>query len=879
MLHTDLRAKVTNQQKRIEELTEQIHEESNKNIQMESVNKTQTKEFEMKIGTLNNEKETLLEKIVDLEEIHEKLEEKYTITVNENVGLQNEIDLKNASVMALESINDQLVNEKEELLKNKERDSTKIIMLEAEVARLQAISRDLSKQTNTKKVSLEVLAKDIKTFQNKLENANSEVNDLSDRLKELTNENQAFKEERELLLETRESQLMKLNSHETSLTKRTEELKKQQAILQEMKMNLGVWEERNGLLTADIECQLIEKARLHFDDKIKNEILYKTKKQLNLKTEEASLLQIRVDNMMTEIEKNEENVQKLKADLQHSQHRIQRISKDKININAELMAERSKSKGLKEWNITTQVQIDKYKTACKQAERGRTLVMGRLTALKQRLAIIEEQKQLNEHKDMSNIDEDNNNNDHSTSNSNNERPPTAGRKGNHHSNNIKSKTNPLFSKSRPRIVRSVSPKSISRRRVSNGSVGRTSIVPPIANKMDSMTSKSKVRRSSSSRDNNNNNNNPSSSSSSSSLMTSMRTRSRPSMPNLPRSNRPTLPAGYSSIRELGKGGFGSVWLAKEESTSSMVAIKALPHDSDSAHREQRAAEMLGTQDMSNSCFCPLLRTLEDSQSTWIIQEPGGTSLHKLLFSIKGETRNGSRTYVVSHLPLMQRLRRDKGFLRLFLNKLIESVLELSNNGLVHADLKPDNILVGDVHKDDASAFDEMELNENNLNLKVIDFGCSFPFDDPPSSFAGISPEYLPPEVLLVMQGSSHATAALKDESLPHSLDCWSIGCIMLEIACGFPLWFPYPSIFESGGHQWSIKSGLFAAQNMSRDMSKVVLRQKAVVNGIPKHLSKFPKLPELCDGNGLKLIESLLQWHAMDRVSPGVALMCAFFEE
>eukprot|EP01029_Cantina_marsupialis_P015388 TRINITY_DN337535_c0_g2_i5.p1 TRINITY_DN337535_c0_g2~~TRINITY_DN337535_c0_g2_i5.p1 ORF type:complete len:870 (+),score=223.67 TRINITY_DN337535_c0_g2_i5:253-2610(+) len=779
MLHTDLRAKVTNQQKRIEELTEQIHEESNKNIQMESVNKTQTKEFEMKIGTLNNEKETLLEKIVDLEEIHEKLEEKYTITVNENVGLQNEIDLKNASVMALESINDQLVNEKEELLKNKERDSTKIIMLEAEVARLQAISRDLSKQTNTKKVSLEVLAKDIKTFQNKLENANSEVNDLSDRLKELTNENQAFKEERELLLETRESQLMKLNSHETSLTKRTEELKKQQAILQEMKMNLGVWEERNGLLTADIECQLIEKARLHFDDKIKNEILYKTKKQLNLKTEEASLLQIRVDNMMTEIEKNEENVQKLKADLQHSQHRIQRISKDKININAELMAERSKSKGLKEWNITTQVQIDKYKTACKQAERGRTLVMGRLTALKQRLAIIEEQKQLNEHKDMSNIDEDNNNNDHSTSNSNNERPPTAGRKGNHHSNNIKSKTNPLFSKSRPRIVRSVSPKSISRRRVSNGSVGRTSIVPPIANKMDSMTSKSKVRRSSSSRDNNNNNNNPSSSSSSSSLMTSMRTRSRPSMPNLPRSNRPTLPAGYSSIRELGKGGFGSVWLAKEESTSSMVAIKALPHDSDSAHREQRAAEMLGTQDMSNSCFCPLLRTLEDSQSTWIIQEPGGTSLHKLLFSIKGETRNGSRTYVVSHLPLMQRLRRDKGFLRLFLNKLIESVLELSNNGLVHADLKPDNILVGDVHKDDASAFDEMELNENNLNLKVIDFGCSFPFDDPPSSFAGISPEYLPPEVLLVMQGSSHATAALKDESLPHSLDCWSIGCIML----------------------------------------------------------------------------------------------------
>ena len=57
----------------------------------------------------------------------------------------------------------------------------------------------------------------------------------------------------------------------------------------------------------------------------------------------------------------------------------------------------------------------------------------------------------------------------------------------------------------------------------------------------------------------------------------------------------------------------------------------------------------------------------------------------------------------------------------------------SEIGIVHADLKPDNILV------------QIEQGQL-LDLKIIDFGSSFGFDNP-SNISATTPEYLAPEVL------------------------------------------------------------------------------------------------------------------------------------
>jgi serine/threonine protein kinase len=53
--------------------------------------------------------------------------------------------------------------------------------------------------------------------------------------------------------------------------------------------------------------------------------------------------------------------------------------------------------------------------------------------------------------------------------------------------------------------------------------------------------------------------------------------------------------------------------------------------------------------------------------------------------------------------------------------------------IVHADIKPDNILL---------SFDGKNLND----VKLIDFGSSFSYENP-SSISASTPEYLAPEIL------------------------------------------------------------------------------------------------------------------------------------
>ena len=103
--------------------------------------------------------------------------------------------------------------------------------------------------------------------------------------------------------------------------------------------------------------------------------------------------------------------------------------------------------------------------------------------------------------------------------------------------------------------------------------------------------------------------------------------------------------------------------------------------------------------------------------------------------------------------------------------------------IVHADVKPDNILI------------DFDLKTRTIkDLKLIDFGSAFSYENP-SNITASTPEYLAPEVLEYLEkraantnanGTNSTNLCKKQE--PWSYDMWSLGAVLLEMLTGIPIW-------------------------------------------------------------------------------------------
>lgn len=140
--------------------------------------------------------------------------------------------------------------------------------------------------------------------------------------------------------------------------------------------------------------------------------------------------------------------------------------------------------------------------------------------------------------------------------------------------------------------------------------------------------------------------------------------------------------------------------------------------------------------------CRLLNFVEDKKDLWLIYEVcSGKTMNEALFEVKGEFYKGERIYMVHHSSFYHMMRNNLKLMADFIRKMT-IVLELFYKaGVVHADLKPDNILVD---------FDED--TQTLKSLKVIDLGSSFLLNSEEEKlkdqveFAQSTPEYLPPEI-------------------------------------------------------------------------------------------------------------------------------------
>lgn len=116
-------------------------------------------------------------------------------------------------------------------------------------------------------------------------------------------------------------------------------------------------------------------------------------------------------------------------------------------------------------------------------------------------------------------------------------------------------------------------------------------------------------------------------------------------------------------------------------------------------------------------------------------------------------------------------------IRVMVRTLVHSLLQLERAGVVHADLKPTNIML----KPTRNGF---------FSLKLIDFDGSFFVDRPPQDCEELQgdPVYLSPEMFLAMRGES--------VTLTSKIDVFAAGLIIHEMFSGrlpgFPDEYDYP---------------------------------------------------------------------------------------
>ncbi|XP_034428967.1 homeodomain-interacting protein kinase 1-like [Hippoglossus hippoglossus] len=209
---------------------------------------------------------------------------------------------------------------------------------------------------------------------------------------------------------------------------------------------------------------------------------------------------------------------------------------------------------------------------------------------------------------------------------------------------------------------------------------------------------------------------------------------------------PSPTTQYQAQKVLGSGYYGVVIQCRNVTTDETVALKMIKRmeDIDSAMQEEVT-----------------LQTMK--------------ALHSERFNIvrfdESFTYKGHYCHVFEHLDMdLQKFKQispgqhlQLKQIRPILQQLATSLEFLNSAGIIHADLKPDNIMLVDhVRKP--------------LKVKVIDFGLAF--DDPEEQIGDVIQPvgYRSPEVLY-------------REPFSGAIDVWSLGCIAAELFMGSRL-FP-----------------------------------------------------------------------------------------
>lgn len=191
-------------------------------------------------------------------------------------------------------------------------------------------------------------------------------------------------------------------------------------------------------------------------------------------------------------------------------------------------------------------------------------------------------------------------------------------------------------------------------------------------------------------------------------------------------------------RPLGRGRFGTCYLAREKSSQYVVALKVLYknqiNQSGIEHQVRREIEI--QSHLRHKNIIRLYGYFHDKERIYLILEyaPQGTLFAKLKNQPESRfTEKQSAIYIKS---------------------LASALMYLHEKNVIHRDIKPENLLLG-----------------SEGELKIADFGWSV--HEPHSKRTTLcgTLDYLPPEMVI---GKPHTK----------NVDLWSIGVLCYEFICG-----------------------------------------------------------------------------------------------
>ncbi|XP_050431437.1 homeodomain-interacting protein kinase 2 isoform X2 [Adelges cooleyi] len=208
---------------------------------------------------------------------------------------------------------------------------------------------------------------------------------------------------------------------------------------------------------------------------------------------------------------------------------------------------------------------------------------------------------------------------------------------------------------------------------------------------------------------------------------------------------------YEVLEFLGRGTFGQVVKCWKKGTNEIVAIKILKNHPSYARQGQIEVSILSRLSQENADEYNFVRAYECFQHknhTCLVFEMLEQNLYDFLKQNK-----------FSPLPLK--------FIRPILQQVLTALLKLKDLGLIHADLKPENIMLVDPIR-------------QPYRVKVIDFGSASHKSKAVCNTYLQSRYYRAPEIIL---------------GLPfcEAIDMWSLGCVVAELFLGWPL---YPGSSE-----------------------------------------------------------------------------------